>query len=87
MVLWEGFKEALGGQRWAHTRCSADISLTRSSALGTPRTTENPSPDHPALAMHIEEQAGLRITGQLQGRTHLFLCPEVPEQELRREQA
>ena len=38
------------------------------------------------MALDVEDQAGLRIACQLQGRMHLFLFPELPEQELKREQ-
>lgn len=38
------------------------------------------------MALDVEDQAGLRIARQLQGRMHLFLFPELPEHELKREQ-
>jgi len=38
------------------------------------------------VALDVEDQAGLRIARQLQGRMHLFLSPELPEHELKREQ-
>lgn len=33
------------------------------------------------MALDVEDQAGLRILRQLQGRMHLFLFPELPEHE------
>lgn len=38
------------------------------------------------MAVDVEDQAGLRIACQLQGRMHLFLFPELPEHELKREE-
>lgn len=38
------------------------------------------------MAVDIEDQAGFRIARQLQGRMHLFLFPELPEHELKREE-
>ena len=51
-----------------------------------PQSVAKPSPECLVVALDVEDQAGLRIACQLQGRMHLFLFPELPEQELKREQ-
>lgn len=89
--LWGKFKEALG-VRGQHVVGSQLISpphpsLSSRWGRGAGRVAGSPSPEHLALATHVKDQAGLRITGQLQGRVHLSLCPELLEHELRKQQA
>lgn len=55
--------------------------------LVVPRATERPSPELLVLAMNGKDQADGRITGQLQGGIHLFLCPELPQHKLGNRQA
>ena len=50
------------------------------------QSVAKPSPECLVVALDVEDQAGLRIARQLQGRMHLFLFPELPEHELKREQ-
>lgn len=45
--------------------------------LGVLRAAENPSPEHWVLARSVEDQAGVSVTGQLQGGAHLPL-PGAP---------
>lgn len=45
--------------------------------LGVPRAAESPSPEHRVLARGVEDQAGVSVTGQLQGGVHLPL-PGAP---------
>lgn len=51
-----------------------------------PQSVAKSSPECLVVAVDVEDQAGLRIARQLQGSMHLFLFPELPEHELKREE-